>query len=286
MDKFDELKDFFEQQKNELLAKNSTTDTLQTRRFKCVVAYDGTDFCGWQAQLGGGSIQDFIEFKLASILGKQTRIHGSGRTDAGVHANGQVFHFDTIWKHSPDAMARALCAGNVQVVRVLSVEEVSKDFHARFSVEGKRYIYKISKGFAMPDLARYRWSLGGRKTDVEKMISASKIFLGEHDFKAYSANRGANVKENTIKTIYRLDVKDLGDEIHVITEGSGYLYKMVRLLVGALIQCGQGKLSEDDLLKALQSKTRGNLFQAAPAAGLTLDKVFYNKAEITKSADL
>lgn len=283
MDKFDELKDFFEQQKNDILAEYEKSQSQELRRFKCVVAYDGTDFCGWQSQLGGGSIQDFIEFKLSSILGKPTRIHGSGRTDAGVHANGQVFHFDAIWKHSPEAMARALCAGNVQVVRVLSVEEVSDDFHARFSVEGKRYVYKISKGYAMPDLARYRWSLGNRKTDVEKMISASKIFLGTHDFKAYSANRGANVKENTVKTIYRLDVEDLGNEIRITTEGSGYLYKMVRLLVGALVQCAQGKLSESDLQKALESKTRGNIFQAAPAVGLTLDKVFYDKNQITIS---
>ncbi len=269
--KFEQLKDFFEQQQAQVLGERQKN----MRRFKCVVAYDGTDFCGWQAQPSKMSVQDFIEGKLLSILGEKIRIHGSGRTDAGVHARAQVFHFDADWKHSCDALLKALRSGGVQNIRFLDLEDADHNFHARFSARGKRYIYRICKDFAMPEFSRYRWSLGGKKIDVEKMKNATNIFIGTHDFKAFSANRGNGVKEDTIKTITRLDVIDEGDEIVVITEGSGYLYKMVRLITGALVQIGCGRLTENDLKDALKKAERTNLFQAAPAQGLSLDCVFY-----------
>ena len=250
-------------------------ECAQTRRFKCVVAYDGTDFCGWQSQAGGGSVQDFIEYRLRAIFKKSVRIHGSGRTDAGVHAAAQVFHFDAVWNHSPEALLRAMRSGNAQTVRILSLEEIGKDFHARFSAKGKRYVYKICKGFAMPDAARYRWSLDFPEIDVPAMRRAAQIFIGTHDFKAFSANRNDGKKENTIKTIFKLDIAETPDEIFITAEGDGFLYKMVRMLVGALVQVGRGKLQTSDLENALASKTRTNLFQAAPAQGLFLDEVFY-----------
>ena len=256
-------------------ASSLSIGDIQSRRFKCVVAYDGTDFCGWQSQLGGGSIQDYIEQKLYEILKVKVRIQGSGRTDAGVHARGQVFHFDAIWKHSTDSLLKAMRAGGNLTIQFLSLEEVSADFHARFSAVGKRYIYRISMQFAMPEFARYSWSLGGRSLDIDAMKNASKIFIGTHDFKAFSANRGNGIKEDTIKTIYKFDIQDLGDEILITTEGSGYLYKMVRLLVGAIIQCGSGRLSEQKISDVLKAKERTNIFQVAPAKGLFLDCVFY-----------
>ena len=121
------------------------TSICHKHRFKCVVAYDGTDFCGWQSQPNGMSIQDFIQNRLRDILKTETKINGSGRTDAGVHARGQVFHFDAIWQHSTDSLLRAMRAGGNLTVQILSLEKVSEDFHARFSVLGKRYIYRISK---------------------------------------------------------------------------------------------------------------------------------------------
>lgn len=254
--------------------QNQAQEESCKRRFKCVVAYDGTDFCGWQSQITKNSVQDFIEHRLKAIFGFPVRISGSGRTDAGVHARGQVFHFDAVWKHSCQALLRAMRT-NVQSVRVLSLQEVPASFHARFSAKGKRYIYRICKDYPMPDLARYRWSLGGRNVDVEAMAAASRLFLGTHDFKSFSANRGAGARENTVKTLTRLDVCDSPEEITIITEGSGYLYKMVRMIVGALVQRGLGKISDSDIQKALENPHRGNIFQAAPAAGLTLDEVFY-----------
>ena len=257
-------------------------EAANTRRFKCVVAYDGTDFCGWQSQASGKSVQDFIEYRLKSIFGSRIPISGSGRTDAGVHARGQVFHFDAPWNHSADALLRAMHT-NACSVRVLSAQEVDKSFHARFSARGKRYVYKICKSFAMPDTARYRWSLGGRKTDCAKMKEAAKLFVGEHDFKSFSANRGVLARENTAKTVYRLDVEETSDEITITTEGSGYLYKMVRMIVGALVQCGMGKISAGYIKTALENPARGRYqIQAAPANGLYLDEVFYDAIPSTK----
>ena len=259
---------------------SAAVEEVRMRRFMCVAAFDGTDFEGWQSQAGGNTVQDFIEYRLKSIFGHLVRIHGSGRTDAGVHARGLVFHFDAVWGHSPEALLRALRSGNSLVVQVLSIREVSGDFHARFSARGKRYVYKIAKGFAMPDLARYRWSLGGKALDVAAMREAAKLFLGERDFKAFSANRGKGARENTVKTIWRLDVDEIdgGSGLMITVEGSGFLYKMVRMIVGGLVQVGRGNVSPERLKEYLAAAERGNLIQAAPACGLCLDEVFYSDA--------
>ena len=248
----------------------------KTQRYKCVCAYDGTMFSGWQSQPNGLGVQDFIERRLAEILGQKTRIHGSGRTDAGVHANNQVFHFDAECKHGSRTLFAALRCGYPDDILIKSVLKVPQNFHARFSASGKRYVYKLMLGYAPPELTRYRWSLGNRVPDVGKMLEAAKLLLGRHDFTALSANRG-KPDEDTFKTLTRLDVKKRGRNISITVEGDGFLYKMVRLIVGALVSVGLGKLSTCDLLEALESRKRGTLFQAAPAKGLFLDKVFYSK---------
>ncbi len=244
-------------------------------RFKCVCAYDGTDFCGWQSQVTGNSVQDFIERRLEAIFKRKIRIHGSGRTDAGVHADAQVFHFDAPWRHSSDALLAALRSGYPDSLQILKVSKVPENFHARYSVKGKRYVYRIYLGRATPKIARYRWSLGEMELDLEAMNSAAKILIGTHDFTAFSANRGAEYKDNPVKDLRKLEVVRRGREIKISTEGSGYLYKMVRMIVGALVEVGRGRLSEADVARALDLKKRSNLFQAAPAKGLTLEKVFY-----------
>ncbi len=249
----------------------------KTYRFKCVCAYDGTDFRGWQSQASSDSVQDFIEYRLKRIFKCPIRIHGSGRTDAGVHANAQVFHFDAQWKHDCATLKKALQPSHIMSVDILSVQKVSKDFHARYSVKGKRYVYRIFEGRASPQTARYRWSLHRQsKLDIDAMNDAAQIFIGEHDFTAFSATHGANAKKvSPIKKLFKLEVVRRGREVKVVTEGSGYLYRMVRMLTGALVAVGIGKLTKADLQNALESKTRDNLFEAAPASGLFLDKVFY-----------
>ena len=244
-------------------------------RFKCVCAYDGTDFRGWQSQLSGDSVQDFFERRLSAIFKKKIRIHGSGRTDAGVHAAAQVFHFDAVWRHDCKALLAALSSGYPDSLQVLKVSKVSADFHARYCAKGKRYVYRMYEGRATPEIVRYRWSLGRRRPDVGAMNEAAAMLVGTRDFTAFSAARRHDSNENTVKTLRKLEFSRRGREIKMVTEGSGYLYKMVRMIVGALVDVGTGKLSKEDIARALESKKRGTLFQAAPAKGLSLEKVFY-----------
>lgn len=254
--------------------KKRDEQAMVLSRFKCVCAYDGTDFCGWQSQAGGGSVQDLIEKRLAGILGVNTRIHASGRTDAGVHAFAQVFHFDARWRHSPKNLLAALKNTLPDTVQISNITKVSENFHARYGAKGKRYVYKFYLGYAPPHLVRYRHSLGGLAPDIDAMNSAASLLLGEHNFTAFSAGRHAK-KENPIKNLTLLKFSKQGRELKMITEGSGYLYKMVRMLAGALLAVGLGKISETKLREILNSAERGNSFQAMPAKGLFLEKVFY-----------
>jgi len=239
-----------------------------------VCAYDGTEFRGWQSQVCGLALQDFIERRLKVILGKDTRTHASGRTDAGVHAAAQVFHFDANWPHGEEQMLRALRCGFPDTLQILSVKCAPQTFHARYGVKKKTYEYRIYEGFAPPTLTRFRWSMLHRKLDVPAMNEAAKILLGEHDFTSFSANHGKS-DEDTVKTLYTLKVSRKGKEIKLSTTGSGYLYKMVRMITGALVDIGLGKMTDKDLKKILDAKKRGANFQAAPAKGLFLKKVYY-----------
>ncbi len=248
----------------------------EAARFKCVVSYDGTDYCGWQSQAGGGSVQDFIERRLQEIFARPVRIFGSGRTDSGVHSDAQVFHFDAEWRHSTEALLAAMRSGYPDSIRIRSLSRVSKNFHARFGVKAKRYVYRIYEGYAPPNLTRYRWSTGNIRLDVQAMREASEIFLGLHDFTAFSANRGDGSKVDPMKRIDILKISRKGRELKISVEGSGFLYRMVRLIVGALYSVGRGKLKKEELKAALDSKKRSNLFQAAPAKGLSLNRVFYS----------
>ena len=244
-------------------------------RFKCVCAYDGTDFCGWQSQSGGGGVQDFIEKRLCEIFKMKVRIHGSGRTDAGVHADNQVFHFDAPWRHGSQTLLAALRSGFPKTIQIKKVSVAGKDFHARFSASGKRYVYRIYEGYVPPKLLRFRWGLDKRVVDVGKMIEAAEIFIGTHDFTAFSANRRSGKKEDALKTVNSIKISKRGREIKISVEGDGFLYKMVRMIVGGLVDVGLGRLSRGDLKAALDSRKRGTLIQAAPASGLTLERVFY-----------
>ena len=239
-------------------------------RWKCIVAYDGTGFDGWQSQKNGNTIQDLIENQLKVIFKRSIRIHGSGRTDSGVHAKGQVFHFDGEWKLAGNDLLNAMRSGLPESILVSSAQKVSRNFHARYSAKGKKYIYKLYEGYAPPSGNRYCWSLGSRKLNITSMHLASKYLLGEHDFAAFSAE-----KKNTIKTHRRLDIVKDGPHVHITTEANGYLYKMVRSLVGALVDVGWGKLSTNCLVKILESRQRTHRIFTAPGRGLCMDRVFY-----------
>lgn len=244
------------------------------QRWKCLVAYDGTDFSGWQSQPDNNAVQDHLERRLATILGAPVRIHGSGRTDAGVHARGQVFHFDAHWKHGPGKLLAALRAGLPETIQVQAARRVGADFHARYSAKGKIYRYHLCHGaFADPFEHRHTHSVP-RPLDVEAMRAGAARLVGTHDFRAYSAFGGVE-RESTVRTLHRLDLTARGSHLRIDAEGNGFLYKMVRSLVGALISVGQGKLTPDDLAAILAQRERTRRVETAPARGLCLMKVQY-----------
>ncbi len=243
------------------------------RRWKCLCAYDGGACQGWQSQPGGRAVQDVIEKRIQEIFGRLIRIHGSGRTDAGVHARGQVFHFDAPWEHGPDKLRRALRVGLGAAIQIVKVEEAEPWFHARFSASGKAYHYQLFLGEADPFTRPYVWSYE-RSLDLAAVRAAGSRLQGRHDFRAFSAVNGP-VKEDTVRDVRRLVLTGDGPLYRIEAEADGFLYKMVRSLVGALVAVGEGKMSLADLEQLLASGRRPPLVFTAPAQGLFLVRVDY-----------
>lgn len=246
---------------------------MTARRWKCVCAYDGTTFAGWQSQAGGRAIQDVIEARLTEIFGAPVRIHGSGRTDAGVHALGQVFHFDAGWRHGTDKLLAAFRVGLPASIQVKSVRAAAADFHARFQATGKRYVYNIHFGDADPFTRPFCWSVF-RPLDVAAMSAAAAVLRGRHDFRAFTALNGT-VREDTVRDLRRCDVVRRGAQVRITVEADGFLYKMVRSIAGALVAVGEGKLALAQIREILESRQRTALVHTAPPQGLFLAKVFY-----------
>lgn len=243
------------------------------QRWRCTCAYDGTTFAGWQSQAGGRAIQDVIEKRLAEILKTPVRVHGSGRTDAGVHAREQVFHFDAEWRHDPTKLLAAFRIGLPSAIQIRTVRAARPDFHARFDATGKRYEYFIHLGDADPFIRPFCWSVF-RPLDVSAMQRAAAVLRGKHDFRAFTALNGPE-KEDTIRDLRRLEVVRRGARIRITAEAEGFLYKMMRSLAGVLASVGEGKISVAQVRQILESRERTAQVQTAPAQGLFLAKVFY-----------
>ena len=245
-------------------------------RWKCTCAYDGSGFPGWQSQAGGGAVQDVIEARLADVLGAPTRIHGSGRTDAGVHAAGQVFHFDAEWTHGQVKLGAALRHRLDRAIQIISVRPAAPDFHARFSSKGKVYSYHIYLGDADPFTRPFCWPIP-KALDLAAFTAAAELLQGKHDFKSFSALNGAEPAEGaeTVRDLRRLAVSRHGHNLRIVAEADGFLYKMARRLVGALVGAGEGKLTQEDLRSFLASGERTARIQTAPAQGLFLQRVLY-----------
>jgi tRNA pseudouridine38-40 synthase len=244
-------------------------------RWKCTVSYDGTAFEGWQSQPSGQTIQDHLQRRLAYLFKGPVVVHGSGRTDSGVHARGQVFHFDGEWRHGPDALLMALRTGYPDSIQVYRAEVVADDFHARFSAVGKRYTYDFWEGWADPFQTRWAWSTGYRRLDVQAMNAAALELLGRHDFSAFTANPRDGREDDPVKELRVLRAEREGCRVRLVAEADGFLFRMVRSLAGCLFDVGVGKLSPDDVAAILASKTRTNQVQTAPPQGLFLDDVWY-----------
>jgi tRNA pseudouridine38-40 synthase len=243
------------------------------RRWKCVCAYDGAAFSGWQCQEDGKGIQDVIEARLAQILETRVRIEASGRTDAGVHARAQVFHFDAAWRHGAEKFLAALRSCLPAALQIISLRPVAADFHARFSATGKRYVYHVHLGDADPFTRPYCWPVFW-PLDMAAMRAAAAVLVGRQDFRAFTALNGP-AKENTVRHIRRLDVVRRGRHVRIIVEGDGFLYKMVRSIAGALVKVGEGRSSPEEVRAILAAKQRTAAVLTAPPQGLFLEKVFY-----------
>lgn len=243
------------------------------QRWKCVVAYDGTSFQGWQSQEGGNTVQDLIEQQLAKITGHKIRIEGSGRTDSGVHAIAQVFHFDAVWTHGAEKLRVALQTGLPRSIRLKSMRRVPPKFHARFDAKGKIYRYDLFLGEADPFIDAYCWSFR-RELDWAAMLRAAKVLRGKQDFWAFSGENDRTYA-TTVRDLRRVDLVRRGKKISFTFEADGFLYKMVRSLTGALVNVGLGKLTTEEIVELIKTRRRVAAVVTAPPKGLFLVKVIY-----------
>src|ERR1700719_215625 len=246
-----------------------------TRRLKIIIAYDGAPFAGWQSQSHSNTIQDHLERAFERVGGERVRVHGAGRTDAGVHALGQCAHVDVVEKSlSAARWTGALNAVLPPTIRVLRCRYVSKRFHARHSVKGKVYRYRIWSAPVLPPFEYGRvWHVTA-PLDFEVLKGAANHFVGTHDFAGFAANRG-KLENSTVRTIYSVQVRRRGPCLTIEFDGDGVLYKMVRLIVGSLVQCALVKSLVKEVTDRLASGRIGQLRFAARGEGLFLVRVRY-----------
>jgi tRNA pseudouridine38-40 synthase len=245
-----------------------------SRRLKLIITYDGAPFAGWQSQSHGNTVQDHLERAFERVTGAVVRVHGAGRTDAGVHALAQCAHVDVSKFLRADRWIKALNALLPCAVRVLRCRYVSQDFHARVSAQGKIYRYRIWNALILPPFQyRRAWHIA-HAIDSKILRSAAKHFVGTHDFAAFAANRG-KPESSTIRTINSVRVHQKGPCVKIEFDGDGFLYKMVRLMVGALVKCAVGKMRSEEITSRLHSGKIGSARFVAPAEGLYLVRVRY-----------
>lgn len=243
-------------------------------KVKLTVSYDGTDYCGWQVQPNGVTVQEVLENALETVVGQRLKITGSGRTDAGVHAKGQVAHFETPFDNIPaEKFYKALNVHLPPDIKVLDSQLASDDFNARRSAKSKTYSYFCYlSNVEQPLKERFAVKLD-RQPDIQKMQEVAKILVGEHDFKCMCSS-GSGVK-TTVRTIYSIDIEQKEDDITFSISGNGFLYNMVRIMVGILLDVGYGKLTKEYVEKMLSTGERKFSIKTLLPKGLCLMKVEY-----------
>jgi tRNA pseudouridine38-40 synthase len=254
-------------------------------KVRLLVAYDGTAFRGWQSQRVGNTVQDTLEAAVGGILGERTTIHGSGRTDAGVHALGQTAHFEipedrmrTLGRmREVDRWMMALNASLPPQLRILKATRAAAGFHARFSATGKIYRYALWNAPVLPPHLHHRaWHLYAG-LDRKIIRDLCQLVEGTHDFRGFCADSGS-LPESTVRTIHRISVVERGPSISLTLEGNGFLYRMVRMLVGGMVRVAQGKDSSEAFAKRLAAGNPWPTPAMATAEGLYLVKALYGKS--------
>ena len=256
----------------------------QLRRFRLDLAYDGRPFAGWQSQAKGNAIQDVVLAELRAVCPRITTLQGSGRTDAGVCASGQVAHFDVPveWRMKGLEWQRALNSKLPPAIRIIRCREAPREFHARFSAEGKVYRYDIITAEVLPPLLHgLVWQRRGLK-EIEALTEVMGLFVGSHDFRAFSANRndGKDEERDTIREItlaeIDFDMEDASGRLRLRFRGNGFLYKMVRFLVGTAVYNVEGKITNEGIMELLQGRDPNKKAPfCAPPDGLSLEQVDY-----------
>lgn len=255
--------------------------------WKLTLAYDGTDYFGWQVQPDRATIQGELAAAIERVTGERTLPQGSGRTDAGVHARGQVVSLPLEAPIPAANLQRALNRTLPEAIRVLSTEIAADDFHARHAARAKTYEYRIFRGEICPPWeARYAWALNW-PLDVEAMRTAAELMVGEHDFTSFAASdpdwstRSAAEEEDepgrrgNVRTIFASEWKETGDLLVYRVRGDGFLHHMVRNLVGTFVDVGRGQIAPEDVARILEVRSRSAAGATAPARGLFLDHVEY-----------
>lgn len=247
------------------------------KRVKLVVAYDGTNYQGWQVQKNGETIESALNRALCDLTGEEIHVSGASRTDAGVHATGNVAVFDTSARMPGEKFVYALNQRLPEDIRVQHSCEVSMDFHPRYQETVKTYEYRIlNREFPLP-AHRFNSYFTYRPLDEKRMQQAADYLVGEHDFRSFCA-AGAQVK-TTVRTIYRVNVRRDGEVITIRITGNGFLYNMVRIIAGTLMKIGQGDWEPEDMSGILAAKDRLKAGPTAPAKGLTLMEISYPNFE-------
>lgn len=245
-------------------------DSMEKKRVRLVVAYDGTNYHGWQIQNNGVTIESELNRCLSALLQEPIEVIGASRTDSGVHALGNIAVFDTTNRMPAEKISYALNQRLPEDIRIQRSEEVTPDWHPRHCESRKTYEYRIYRAeFPMP-VKRLYSLFTYHKLDVNRMKEAAAYLEGEYDFKSFCQS-GAQV-ESTVRTIYSLEVEEQGDDLVIRVCGNGFLYNMVRIIAGTLLEIGQGKKEPMDIHNILAAKDRVAAGPTAPAHGLTLMK--------------
>lgn len=243
---------------------------MEKKRVRLTVAYDGTNYHGWQIQNNGITIESELNRALSDLLHEEIQVIGASRTDSGVHALGNIAVFDTTSRMPAEKVSYALNQRLPEDIRIQCSEEVAADWHPRYCESRKTYEYRIYRGqFPLPTKRLYSL-FSYHNYDVAKMQEAAAYLVGEHDFKSF-CQVGAQV-QSTVRTLYQAEVEEQGEDLVIRVCGNGFLYNMVRIIAGTLMEVGQGKRSPNDMLKILEAKDRAAAGPTAPAHGLMLMK--------------
>lgn len=243
------------------------------KRIKLIVSYDGTKYCGWQRQPNVVTVEGMINKYLSALLNEDIQIIGASRTDSGVHALGNVAVFDSDTRIPAEKISYALNQRLPDDIVIQKSEEVPLDFHPRHCDCSKTYEYKILNAeFDIPTERLYSYFVY-KELDLDKMKRAASYLVGEHDFKSFCST--AAEVETTVRTVNSVEIQKEGKVIHVFVNGNGFLYNMVRIIVGTLVQVGLGRIEPDSVKEILEAKDRAKAGPTAPAYGLRLNSIIY-----------